>query len=169
MELTQSGRIWVSFSIVVVESGIILVSLLVTASPAVGASFQLHLKPRLLRFWALADITPTLGGFSLAHSIRSQLSLGIYKCLISCFLRCFVKLVLVAPVAGGDCAGPHSLAGGPDWLPASLFPHPSPLQILQACRWVPQLCPCRTPSILYYVLDFGALGHSWTEDSVQWG
>lgn len=48
MELTQNGGIWASFSTVAVESGIVLMSLLVTASPAVGASFQLPLKPRLV-------------------------------------------------------------------------------------------------------------------------
>lgn len=162
MEFTQSGRIWASFSTVAVESGIVLMSLLVTASPAVGASFQLPLKPDWggpsRRVWMLPDITATLGGLSLAHSsVRSKLSSGIHKCFISCFLRCSVKLVFVAPVAGGDCAGPHTLAGGPDWLPASLLPHPPPLQILQARRWVPQLCPCSTSSILHYGLDFGAL------------
>lgn len=49
MELTRNGRVWASFSTVAVESGIVLVSLLVTASPAVGSSFQLPLQPRLLR------------------------------------------------------------------------------------------------------------------------
>lgn len=122
MELIRNGRVWASFSTVSVESGIVLVSLLVTASPAVGASFQLPPSTQIAEdphagsgCSALPDITPALGGFSLAHSSgRSQLSSGIYKCFISCFLSFSVKLVFVAPVAGGDCAGPHTLAGGPD-------------------------------------------------------
>lgn len=122
MELTQNGRVWASFSTVAVESGVVLISLLVTASPAVGASFQLPPSTQIAEdphsgsgCSALPDITPALGGFSLAHSSgRSQLSSGIYKCFISCFLSFSVKLVFVAPVAGGDCAGPHTLAGGPD-------------------------------------------------------